>query len=75
MTDGALYAAIMVVKGVAVIGEGPFIIAVNTKTGKTLFRYQNTNNLFVGAATISNGVLYFGAYTLSNGGLLYAFAP
>ena len=75
MTDGALYAAIMVVKGVAVIGEGPFIIAVNTKTGNTLFRYQNTNDLFVGAATISNGVLYFGAYTLSNGGLLYAFAP
>jgi outer membrane protein assembly factor BamB len=74
MADGELYAAVMVVKGVAVIGEGPYIVAVNTKTGNTLFRYENTSDKFVGAGTISNGVLYFGAYT-PNGGLLYAFAP
>jgi polyvinyl alcohol dehydrogenase (cytochrome) len=74
MTDGALYAAVMAVPGVAVIGEGPFIIVVDTKTGNTLFRYHNTSDNFVGAGTISNGVLYFGAYA-PNGGVLYAFAP
>jgi outer membrane protein assembly factor BamB len=75
MTEAALYGAVMVVAGVVVIGEGPDILVLNTATGKTLFKYQNTNDLFVGAATISNGVLYFGSYTVTNGGLLYAFAP
>ncbi len=74
MRDGALYAGVMVVPGVVVIGEGPFIIVMDTKTGSTLYRYENASDQFVGSATISGGVLYFGAYS-PNGGTLFAFAP
>lgn len=75
MTDGAIFGAIMVVRGVAVIGEGPYIIAVNTKTGQTIFRYENTSQNFLGAGTISNGVLYYGSHPSASSGTLYAFAP
>ncbi len=75
MTDGAIFGAIMVVPGVAVIGEGSYIIVVNTKTGQTLFRYENTSQIFLGAATISNGVLYIGTHPSGSSGTLYAFAP
>jgi PQQ-like domain len=75
MTGGAIYGAIMAVPGVAVIGEGQYIIAVDTSTGQTIFRYQNTNELFTGAGTISNGVLYYPSHPSASSGTLYAFAP
>jgi polyvinyl alcohol dehydrogenase (cytochrome) len=75
MSGGAIYGAVMVVPGVAVIGEGQYIIAVDTSTGQTIFRYQNTKALFTGAGTISNGVLYYPSHPSASSGTLYAFAP
>ncbi len=55
------------------IGNGNYLIVVNTGSGATLFRYKDTNanTVFYGAASISNGVLYIGDST----GHLFAFAP
>lgn len=73
MTTGPVLGAVTVVPGVAVIGNGYYLIVVNTVTGATLFRYKDTNanTVFFGAASISNGVLYIGDST----GHLFAFAP
>ena len=73
MTTGPVLGAVTVVPGVAVIGNGNYLIVVNTGSGATLFRYQDTNanTVFYGAASISNGVLYIGDST----GHLFAFAP
>ena len=73
MTTGPVLGAVTVVPGVAVIGNGNYLIVVNTVTGATLFRYKDTNanTVFFGAASISNGVLYIGDST----GHLFAFAP
>ncbi len=73
MTSGPVLGAVTVVPGVAVIGNGNFLIVVDTGSGATLFRYKDTNanTVFFGAASISNGVLYIGDST----GHLFAFGP
>ena len=73
MTSGPVLGAVTVVPGVAVIGNGNYLIVVDKGSGATLFRYKDTNanTVFYGAASISNGVLYIGDST----GHLFAFAP
>lgn len=60
--DGPVLAAVTVVPGVVVVGEGTDIVVIATATGQTLFTFQDTNSSsrFFGAASISNGVLYIG---------------
>ena len=55
------------------IGNGNYLIVVDTVSNATLFRYLDTNPKagFFGAASISNGVLYIGDST----GHLFAFSP
>jgi polyvinyl alcohol dehydrogenase (cytochrome) len=71
MQSGPVLSAVPKVPGVAVIGESTWIIVVATSNGQTLFRFQDKNGSFHGAAAISNGVLYQG----NRDGTLYAFAP
>jgi len=71
VNDGPVLAAVSLVPGVAVIGEGNTFVAVATSDGHTLFTYTDTNagSNFYGPASISNGVLYIGNFD----GYLYAF--
>jgi polyvinyl alcohol dehydrogenase (cytochrome) len=64
---------VIAVTGVAEVAVGSSFMAMNSSTGKTLFTYTdtNTNSVFLGPASISNGVLYTG----NADGNLYAFAP
>ena len=64
-------APVIGVPGLVVAGVGPTMYVFDASTGNTLFSYPdtNTNSLFWGAATISNGVLYEG----NMDGNLYAF--
>jgi polyvinyl alcohol dehydrogenase (cytochrome) len=60
--EGPVLAAVTVVPGVVVAGEGTDMVVIATATGQTLFTYldANSNSRFFGAASISNGVLYIG---------------
>ena len=71
VNDGPVLAAVSLVPGVAIVGEGNTFVAVATKDGHTLFTYTDTNtgSHFYGPASISNGVLYIGNFD----GYLYAF--
>lgn len=66
---GAIFGAIVVVPGVAIVSDGNAILAIATATGNTLFTYSAKNAYFMGPASVFNGVLYIGSYT----GGLYAF--
>ena len=76
MTSGPVLGAVTAAPGIAVVGEGSYIIMVETGSGATIFRAAvnslNTSNpaIFYGAPTISHGVLYEGD-TFGN---LYAYS-
>ena len=63
--------AVTAVPGVAFLGAGTTFTAVSTRTGSTLFSYQDTSagSDFWGPASIANGVAYIG----NQDGALYAF--
>lgn len=69
-SDGPVLAAVSAVPGVAFVGEGSHLVAVNTTSGKTLFNF-NTGSQIDGAPSISKGVVYFSS-TNDN---LYAYGP
>ncbi len=71
MRNGPVLAPVTVVSGVVVIEEGSAMDILSAASGKTLFTYTDSNDgsMFVGAASISNGVLYVGNLD----GNLYAF--
>ena len=71
--SGNVQTSVMAVPGVAVVGAGTDMFVLNTADGSTLFDYHLTDGhaTFLGAATISNGVLYMG----NNNGYMYAFKP
>ena len=64
-------APLVAVSGMIVVGAGNTMYVLNMLTGKPLFTFQdtNSNSIFWGAATISNGILYEG----NMDGTLYAF--
>lgn len=70
---GPVLGAVTAVSGVLVIGTGSRLLAVNTRTGATLFRFNDATrgSLFWGAASFSNGTVYVG----NQDGRLYAFSP
>ena len=69
-TDGPVIAAVSAVPGVAFVGEGSHLVAVNTATGKILFNFDTGSQIY-GAPSISKGVVYFS----STNNTLYAYAP
>lgn len=72
MGSGPVLAASTGVPGLVVVGEGPYIIMVNSTTGQTVFRFLDSSGApFFGAASIANGVMYQG----NMDGHLYSFIP
>jgi polyvinyl alcohol dehydrogenase (cytochrome) len=71
MPDGPVLGAVTAVRGVAIVGEGPKIMAVSTSTGGTLFSYNDTSagSRFWGPASVSAGVAFIG----NQDGIIYAF--
>jgi outer membrane protein assembly factor BamB len=71
MTSGPVLGAVTAVPGVVTVGQGAYLSVLNANTGKLLYSYRVTTSgeLFYGAASISNGVLYIGHAN----GKLYAF--
>ena len=61
-TLGRPFNAVVAVTGVIFIGQGHFVNALDSTTGRTLFRFTDNTpgSLFWGAPSISNGVLYIG---------------
>ena len=70
-TDARAMAAIALVKGVVVVGEGPFMNVLDTASGDTLYVYQDTNHgsIYYGPPSISHGILFIGNFN----GNLFAF--
>lgn len=70
---GAVLGAVTAVPGVVVVGSSRRLLAVNARTGATLFRFIDTTRgaIFWGAASFSNGALY----AANQDGRLYAFSP
>ena len=68
--DGPAVGAVSAVPGVAFVGEGSHLVAVDLSSGGTLFNFDTGAQIYEGAS-ISNGVVYIGS-TNNN---LYAFAP
>jgi outer membrane protein assembly factor BamB len=71
LQTGPVLGAVTAVPGVAFVGAGNTVYAVNTSTGATLWSRQDTNSgsNFWGAPAISNGQVYVG----NQDGNLYAF--
>ncbi len=65
--------AVTLVPGLAIVQGGLAVTIVQSKTGKTLFSFQDTTMKadFLGPGSISNGMLYQG----NADGYLYAFGP
>ena len=70
---GPVLGAVTAVPGVVVIGTGAHVLAVNARTGATLFQFKDTTrgSTFWGAASFSNGTLY----AANQDGRLFAFSP
>jgi outer membrane protein assembly factor BamB len=70
---GAVIGAVTAVPGVVFAGTGPRLLAVNARTGRTLYQYTDTTtgSEYWGAASVSGGVLYAG----NQDGSLRAFGP
>lgn len=68
--DGPIIGAVSAVPGVAFVGEGSHLVAVDTSSGATLFNFDTGAQIYEGAS-ISSGVVYIGS-TNNN---MYAFAP
>jgi outer membrane protein assembly factor BamB len=62
LQSGPVLGAVTAVPGVAFVGAGNTVYAVDTSKGSILWSYQDTNSgsNFWGAAAISSGHLYFG---------------
>jgi PQQ-like domain len=72
LTTGPVLGAVTAVPGVAVVGAGPDLVAIDTASGNVLSSNATIGGaMFWGGASISNGVLYVG----DSGGNFYAFAP
>lgn len=72
MQSGPVTGAATAVPGVVMVGQGNWIIVMNATTGQTIFRFLDTSGQsFLGAASVSNGVLYQG----NEDGSLFALAP
>jgi outer membrane protein assembly factor BamB len=75
-TDGPVLGAVTSSPGLAVVGEGPFTVMVNSGNGAILFRapvktiVSGKPAVFFGAPTIAHGVLYEG----DSQGYLYAYS-
>ncbi|MGH2496921.1 MAG: PQQ-binding-like beta-propeller repeat protein [Ktedonobacteraceae bacterium] len=69
--DARAMAALAVVPGVVVVGEGHYVTAVDAGTGDTLFEFQDNNSgsIFYGAPSIADAMLFIG----NMDGNLYAF--
>ena len=68
---GPVRGAVMASPGIAVVGQGSWIILVRTSDGASLFRFNDTGGgFFDGAPTIVNGWLFEG----NMAGGLYAFS-
>jgi outer membrane protein assembly factor BamB len=72
LNDGPVYAAVTLSPGLAFISEGHYFLVIATANGKTLFRYLDSNEQFLGPPSISNGVIYVGSYS-EGAGRLFAF--
>jgi polyvinyl alcohol dehydrogenase (cytochrome) len=70
---GPVLGAVTAVPGVVVIGTGAHVLAVNARTGATLFQFKDATpgSTFWGAASFSNGTLY----VANQDGRLFAFSP
>lgn len=73
LRSGAVLGAVTAVRGVVVVGTGSRLIALNARTGATLFHYRDPRrgSLFWSGASFSDGVMYVG----NQDGRLYAFSP
>ncbi|HEX6932445.1 MAG TPA: PQQ-binding-like beta-propeller repeat protein [Streptosporangiaceae bacterium] len=62
LTDGPVIAAITAVPGVGFLGEGAFLKAFDTNTGRIIFSYHDSSpgSSFWGPAALSNGTVYIG---------------
>jgi outer membrane protein assembly factor BamB len=71
LQSGPVLGAVTAVPGVAFVGAGNTVYAVDTGTGAILWSHQDTNSGsdFWGAPAISNGRVYVG----NQDGNLYAF--
>ena len=69
--DARVMAALAVVPGVVVVGEGYYVTAVDAETGDTLFVFtdKRANSIFYGAPSIAHAMLFIG----NMDGNLYAF--
>jgi len=67
--DGPVLGAITEIPGVVIASEESYFLAIATANGHTLFRYSDKQAVFVGPASVFDGVLYIGSYA----GGLYAF--
>ncbi len=71
-TDGPVLGSVTAAPGIAVVGEGNYLVVIDTTSGSILFKYFIDNvgyGQLYGPATIAHGVLYQG----SMAGVLYAF--
>ncbi len=68
LQDGPVLGAVTVANGVAYLGEGSHLMAIDTSSGTILFNYDTGSDIW-GAASVSNGVVYVG----NQGGTLQAF--
>ena len=73
LRSGPVLGAVTAVRGVIVIGTGSRLLAVNARTGATLFQFKDTTkgSLFWSSASFASGTLYVG----NQDGRLYAFSP
>jgi polyvinyl alcohol dehydrogenase (cytochrome) len=69
LQDGPVLGAVTVANGVAYVGEGSHLVAIDTSLGNILFDSGDTGSPIWGAPSVSNGVVYVG----NQGGTLYAF--
>jgi hypothetical protein len=69
LQDGPVLGAVTVANGVAYVGEGSHLVAIETSSGNILFDSGDTGSPIWGAPSVSNGVVYVG----NQGGTLYAF--
>lgn len=69
--DARAMAALAVVPGVVVVGEGHYVTAVDASDGDTLFEFRDSNadSIFYGAPSIAHAMLFIG----NMDGNLYAF--
>ncbi len=61
-TTGSVLGPVTEVPGVVVVSEGAYVVVLDAASGKTLYRYDDTNSgaMFYGGASIAGGVIYIG---------------